>query len=91
MPLSFADREWYYNQIENCDPHNRVVKINRNAGVVSYNSALRSDESGQRDATPEELVHALAICMLVGDYGYCLDSSALAIRLHSKSPRLAVP
>jgi type I restriction enzyme M protein len=73
MPLTSADREWYYNQIEQVDPHNRVVKVDRSAGIVSYSSALRSDESGQRDATPEELVHALAICVLVKDYDYRLE------------------
>jgi hypothetical protein len=73
MPLSSADREWYFNQIDMVDPHNHVVKVDRHSGIVNYNPALRSDESLHRDATPEELVHALAICMLVGDYGYRVD------------------
>ncbi|MBX2997122.1 MAG: restriction endonuclease subunit M [Caldilineaceae bacterium] len=65
MALSEEDRHWYINQINQIDPTNKVITIDEKEGIISYTSAIRSDESLQRNATPEEWVHALAICLLV--------------------------
>lgn len=74
MPLSETDREWYYTQIKRLDPNQSIVKVNTENHIISYDIALRSDESKRKEATPEECVRALVICMLVkSEYKYPVD------------------
>jgi len=71
MPLSDTDRDWYYTQINKLDPEQKVVRVDTEKHIISYNAALRSDESQHKDVTPEECVRALVICMLIKpDFNY---------------------
>lgn len=75
MPLSASEREWYYNKILELDPRCERVKADSTNNLIEYNHLLRSDESSHREATAEELVHALAICILTSsDYNYKLEN-----------------
>jgi type I restriction enzyme M protein len=75
MPLSNAERNWYYEKIHELDPKARTVSLDRDNNLIVFNYKLRSDETNQREATPEELVHALAICMLIGNnYNYKIET-----------------
>lgn len=64
MPVSDKLLAWYKKQIETLDPKGHVAKVDDAAGLVIYAPEIPSDESHQRPVTPEELVHALALCML---------------------------
>lgn len=64
MPVTEKLLKWYKDQIENIDPKGECVKIDTEEDLVIYAPDLQSDESLQRPITPEELVHALALCML---------------------------
>jgi len=55
---------WYKSQIESLDPKGEIVQIDTQAALIIYCSEIPSDESRQRPITPEELVHALIICIL---------------------------
>jgi len=66
MPLVKSERDWYYGQIEKLDPKGSVVSVDRVNDRLLYDSSIRCDESSQRPATGEEVVRALALCMLVG-------------------------
>lgn len=73
MPLSDQERDWYSERIVELDPNHKVISINSGENLVSYTPTIPSDESGQRSITPEELVHALAVCMLSSRYGYPIE------------------
>ena len=64
MALDQSERNWYYDQIANLDPNQRVVSVDRVNHLLSYDPSIRCDESSHRPATGEELVRALALCML---------------------------
>ncbi len=75
MPISDKEREWYYKQIKRFDPDGTFVQVDLGKNIIGYTSRLRSDESNQRDATPEEWVHALSMVMLINEpYNYPLSS-----------------
>ena len=75
MPLSEDEREWYYDQIERLDPNQKAVLVDRTLATLTYQLPIRTDENRCKQADPEELVHALAICLLASsDYNYDLDS-----------------
>ena len=56
--------QWYKDQIEHINPKGQIVKIDSAENVDNLSPNMQSDEALQRRITPEELVHALAICML---------------------------
>lgn len=64
MPLTPAEREWYFDQIERADAKGRVVAVDRTNDRVTYTPDIRSDESLTRDADAEECVRALAVALL---------------------------
>jgi type I restriction enzyme M protein len=75
MPLDEVERDWYYKQIRSLDPEGSIVKIDQSNDLIVYTSKLRSDESHNKPSTSEEVVHALAICLLVSNkYNYPLNS-----------------
>lgn len=74
MPLTQLQRAWYYEKISELDPDGKIVSCDPNADVVNYAPTLRTDKSHTRNSTPEELVHALAIVMLVKQLGYPIGS-----------------
>jgi len=65
MPLNDTHRAWYYAQIRAADPTGAIATIDEAHNVIIYSSDLPTDESRHKEATPEEVVHALIICMLV--------------------------
>lgn len=69
MALSEENRNWYYNHIERIDPERTIARINRDTNMIHYNreSGIRSDENYDKDATPEELVRALTLAMLISN------------------------
>lgn len=67
MPRADTLVSWYKTQVEALDPKGNIVRIDPASGLVVYSPTIQSDESNQRPITPEELVHALAICMLASD------------------------
>jgi len=67
MPVTEKLLKWYKEQIENIDPKDRCAKIDTEEDLVIYSPDIQSDEALQRPITPEELVHALALCMLASD------------------------
>lgn len=70
MPLTAVQKAWYYEQIAEIDPANDVVRGDPIADQVHYSPLVKTDKSHTRNSTPEELVHALAIALLVKRYGY---------------------
>ncbi|HVB61082.1 MAG TPA: hypothetical protein VNE61_07815 [Ktedonobacteraceae bacterium] len=75
MPLNAAERQWYYNQIVKMDPKHKVVTLDEANKILIYDKAIQSDEALRRDATDEELVRALILCVLASkDYKYPLDN-----------------
>jgi type I restriction enzyme M protein len=73
MSLAAEDLKWYKDQIGRIDPKGRIVRVAPQENLVIYSHRIATDESRQREITPEELVHALAICLLTTDkYGYDL-------------------
>ena len=73
MPLSQNERDWYIIQIRKLDPNHSIVRVDEDNNIISYTSNLDSDETTQRTATPEEYVHALAICLLNFHYQYPIE------------------
>jgi len=74
MPLSDSDREWYFDKIILIDPKGGTVKINKTDNFFSYTPQLKSDESNQKEITPEEMVHALTISVLLTpNFRYNID------------------
>lgn len=65
MPLTDKHRIWYYDQIRAADPTGKVVTIDEANNVLVYSADLQTDESRHKEATPEEVVHALLMCLLV--------------------------
>jgi type I restriction enzyme M protein len=75
MPLGELERVWYYGQIEKLDPTGTVAHVDRVGSRLIYHASIRCDESRDRPATDEELVRALALCLLIGDdYKYSTSS-----------------
>lgn len=74
MPLTAEQKAWYYEQIAEVDPTSDVVRGDPHADQVHYSSHVKTDKSHTRNATPEELVHALAIALLVKRYEYPVKS-----------------
>ena len=74
MTLSIKARNWYFDQIAALDPAHDVVRGDPAASKIHYSPSLKTDKSSTRNATPEELVHALAIALLVKKYGYGVQS-----------------
>ena len=74
MALTEQECAWYYGRIRQLDPQSSIVTVDSANGLLIYNPAVRTDESRHKPADPEELVHALAICMLVQtEYSYPLN------------------
>jgi type I restriction enzyme M protein len=74
MTITSKERNWYYNKISEIDPDQIIIKLDTSEHIINYSPKLRSDESSTREATPEELVHALAICLLNTEaYKYHID------------------
>ena len=74
-----ADQTWYFNAIASSD--SQAVSIDQETGIVTYDGAIRSDESRAKPTTPEELVHATVIGLLCGDtFGYPVE--ALGHEIH---------
>ncbi len=67
MPLSEDQRQWYYDQIQTIDPDHKVVSLDKENRMLTYSASIQSDENRQKDASDEELVRALILCMLVSD------------------------
>lgn len=69
MALSIEQRSWYYNQIERFDPEYKIVRVNRDTNIIHYDreSGIRSDENYEKAATPEELVRALTLTILISN------------------------
>jgi type I restriction enzyme M protein len=74
MPLTPAQKAWYFEKMEEHDPAHDVVRGDPANDHVHYSGAIRTDKSSTRNATPEELVHALAMVLLVKEYGYPVDA-----------------
>jgi type I restriction enzyme M protein len=75
MSLSGAERQWYYDQIVKLDSKRKVVTLDEATKVLIYNEIIQSDEALRRDATDEELVRALTLCILASkDYKYPPDN-----------------
>lgn len=74
MPLSPAQKSWYFDQIKALDPDQVIVRGIPSEDKLHYCAALRTDKSHTRNATPEELVHALAIVLLVKRYEYPVEA-----------------
>ena len=71
MPLSADHRAWFLTEIEGLDPTGEVVAIEDGGSYLRYCETIRSDETRQRKADPEELVRALTILLLCSpQYGY---------------------
>jgi type I restriction enzyme M protein len=70
MPLNPVQRAWYFEKIAEIDPMHEVVRGDPAADQVHYSAPVQTDKSHTRNATPEELVHALAMALLVKHYGY---------------------
>lgn len=71
MALNETEKQWYINHINRLDPQNQIVKVDLENSKIIYSQDIMSDESLTREATPEELVRALALCMLCSnEYRY---------------------
>lgn len=69
------EKKWYCDQIYNIDPKGEFVKIDSQKNLIIYTSKLKSDETKQKDINPEELVHALILCLLTSKkYNYSVDT-----------------
>jgi type I restriction enzyme M protein len=65
MPLTEPQRTWYYNKIRAADPAGAIVTIDEANHMLVYSANVQTDESRHKEATPEEVVHALVMCLLV--------------------------
>ena len=67
------EQEWYFNSIESVGGSAVIVDVD--AGKVTYNGEIRTDESHVKPVQSEELVHATAISLLCSEkYKYQVDS-----------------
>src|SRR5438067_1321075 len=74
MPLSDQQRQWYFEQIKKLDPQCQIVTIDEPNDTLIYNAQVQTNESRHKGATPEELVHALALCMMASrQFNYPLN------------------
>lgn len=73
MPLNDQERRWYIEKIFDVDPNHKVISVNDADNLISYSPSIQSDESNQRSGTPEEFVHALAICLLNVQFNYPIE------------------
>lgn len=71
--MTDEQKTWYLTHIAKLDPKREYVKIDEAKNLLIYSSKLRSDETGKRGITAEELVHALIFCLLVTKYKYPVD------------------
>lgn len=76
--LSAAEKEWYFNAIEQLG--GAAVTCDRDQNTVTYSPEISSDESHVKGADGEELVHAVAMALLHSQYKYHL--SALGHEIH---------
>lgn len=75
MALTKYEEEWYIHQIQNLDPKEKLIQIDKENEIISYSSSLKSDETSQKDFNPEEFVHALIFIILCSkEYKYPTDS-----------------
>ncbi len=66
------EQAWYFAAIRSLE--SPAVSVDPNVSTITYDGAIRSDESRVKPITPEELVHATIIGLLCGDaYNYPLD------------------
>lgn len=73
MALTETQKNWYIEKI-NAFGTDLGAKIDVEKGSVVYSSNLQSDEAGSKNIEPEEVVHALAINLLLSSkYGYKID------------------
>jgi type I restriction enzyme M protein len=74
MHFSTQESEWYANTLAGLNLTPPPAIIDLGPGLVTYDSAVRSDESRVRPVTDEELVRALALGLLNNSaYRYPLD------------------
>ena len=70
---STAENQWYFTAIESLA--SSAVSVDQNAGTVTYDSRIRSDESHVKTIAPEELVHAATIALLCSSaYNYPVEA-----------------
>ncbi|UWN74445.1 HsdM family class I SAM-dependent methyltransferase [Anaerotruncus colihominis] len=63
------------NRLHIIDKPGKIVVFDNNVQIIKYSQTLRTDENPMRTPTPEEYVHALAVCMLCGTkYKYQLEN-----------------
>ena len=75
MALTESQRQWYFHQIQSLDKGQKIVTLNQADNLLIFDSSIRCDESKTRQIKDEELVRALALCMLVSnDYKYSKGS-----------------
>lgn len=73
--MTEQDKKWYCDQIETIDPNGELVNIDYKNNLLIYSSKLKSDETNQKNLNPEELVHALVLCLLISNkYKYSINS-----------------
>lgn len=67
--VSLAQHEvkWYIDKIKEYDPQSRLVNFDENEQIIIYTTELKTDENICKQIGPEELVHALVICILCSD------------------------
>ena len=63
------------NRLHIIDKPGKIVVFDNNVQIIKYSQTLRTDENPMRTPTPEEYVHALAVCVLCGTkYKYQLEN-----------------
>jgi len=80
MALTEQQKTWYVDKINEFNSQD-ILKIGSDFAYLKYTNLLRTDENTVRNATPEEFVHALGICMLCNDH-YKYDISKLYHEQH---------
>ena len=74
MPLTEKQTKWYAERINGCELKLPGARVDEDKGLIIYSSDLKSDETNTKNIEPEELVHALAINLLLdSDYQYTID------------------
>ena len=70
---STAEQQWYFKAIESLT--SSAVSVDQDAGTITYDSRIRSDESHVKTIGPEELVHATTIGLLCSSaYNYPVEA-----------------
>jgi hypothetical protein len=76
MALNAVDRDWFLGEIKRLNPTGDLVAVVSTGATTQlrYTDRIRCDETRLREATPEELVRGLTVCLLCSaKYGYQPD------------------